>query len=383
MQGTPIPGRRDPVVPVDEVTAPRERSELGASHGREAPAPERRGSLASLARHLLDLGLVMPADVHRHGFIARDAGMSHAVAVVTLGDGRGFVVKELLRPTEGSQGTPEQERAVYRLASGNDALRDFVAPVIDLGDGSPFLVLDLRADGESVAGRAARTGWSDGQLAEHLGLAIGTWHERSRAFRMELPVAPMPWVLRSLGEDRPSFLRSNQFVAAFIDTAMDASLHPLLVETQSLWRLSGVVHGDLRFENCLVNPTGWVTFVDWEAGGQGDPIWDLATLAQELISASPARDGPSCVPVLSGAVRLLVESYRAACPSEAWGPDAPARLVRFTAARLLQRSFQLSARGAPELEAERRRHVALSRVLFTDPSVARYLAAALPEEIAA
>lgn len=350
----------------------------GGTAGREP-----RGSLARLARHVLDIGLVSAADVHRFGFVARDAGMSHAVAVVTLGDGRGFAVKELLRPADDNQGTPEQERAVYRLAAAHDELREFVAPAIHLGEGGPFLVLDLRVDGESVASRAARTGWTDGQLASHLGSAVGAWHHRSRPFRTELPRVPIPWVLRALGPERPSFLRTNTIVAEFLAAGAGEALQPLLVETQALWRPSGVVHGDLRFDNCLVNELGRVTFVDWETGGWGDPAWDLATLAQELISASPARDGPSCVPVLGGAVRLLVGAYRLACPSESWDPHGPLRLVRFTAARLLQRAFQLAARGAPELDRERDRHLELSRVLFTDPRVAATLTAALHAEAAA
>lgn len=345
--------------------------------------PEPRSPPARLARYLLEVGLVSPADVHRNGLEARDAGMSHAVAVVTLRDGRGFVVKELLRPVDDDQGTPERERAVYRLASAHAALTDFVPAVVHLGEGSPFLVLDLRADGESVASRAARTGWSDGQLARHLGSTVGSWHERSRRYRTTLPRARVPWVLRALDADRPSFLRSNTFVADFLETAAGPSLHPSLLATQRLWRATGVVHGDLRFDNCLVGPTGRVTFVDWECGGRGDPVWDLATLAQELISASSARDAASCVPVLSGAVRLLMESYAVACPSEAWNATGAARLVGFTAARLLQRALQLAARGTPEVESERDRHRALSVVLFNDPDLAAHLVRGIPMKAAA
>jgi hypothetical protein len=368
---------------VDVADRPQQRPAAGASlDKREAPEPERRASLARLVRHLLDVGLVTAADAHGVGFVAHDAGMSHAVGVVTLGDGRGFVVKELLEPADGSQGTPAQERAIYRLASEVDALEQFVAPVIDLGDGSPFIVLDLRADDESVASRAARTGWSDGQLATLLGTAIGSWHDRSRPFREVLPVVPVPWVLRVFDDDRPDYLRTNGFVAGVLDT-LDASWRPSLRRTLELWRTSGVVHRDLRFDNCLVSPTGRVTFVDWESGGQGDPIWDLATLAQELISASAARDAPSWVPVLSGSVRLLIEAYRASCPSEPWKPDGGARLVQFTAARLLQRGLQLAARGIPELEAQRDRHLSLAQLLFSDPTIGAHLVAATPAAAAA
>jgi aminoglycoside phosphotransferase (APT) family kinase protein len=365
---------------VDNTIASFERS-AGAPHQVwEAPAPEPRASLARLARHLLDVGLVSAADVHRHGFHASDAGMSNAVAVVTVGD-RGFVVKELLDRMEGSQGTPQQERAVYRLAATNPDLGAYLAQVIDLGEGSPFLILDLRADGESVATRAQRTGWSGGQLAQHLGRAVGAWHERSRLHAAELQPTPLPWALRALDEDRPAFLRSNTLVATHLEHAATLGLRPALVDSQRRWRSSGVVHGDMRFDNCLVNPAGVITFIDWESGGRGDPIWDLATLAQELLSASSARDAASCAPVLTGSVRLLLSSYRAACPSEDWDGDGSERLIGFMTARLLQRSLQLAARGAPEVDAERDRHLELARVLSAEPSAGAAIRADLREPV--
>ena len=248
----------------------------------EAPAPLPRASLARLTRHLLEIGLVSASEVHRAGLLANDAGMSHAVAVVTLGDGRGFVVKELLESADASQGSPDQERGIYRLAARVPTLATFLAPVVDLGDGRPFIVLALQND-ESVASRAARTGWSDGELGQFLGHALGTWHELSRPHAEDLTPLPVPWVLRAIGPDRPTFLLSNVHVVAFLDSLDASTLARGLADGAALWRASGVVHGDLRFDNCLIDPHGRTTFVDWECGGLGDPLWDVATILQELI----------------------------------------------------------------------------------------------------
>ena len=334
---------------------------------------QRRSSLAELARHLIDIGLVTPADVHQAGFVARNAGMSHAVAVVTLGDGRGYVVKELLPPRDQDQGTPEQERAIYRLASTVDALAPFVARLIHLGEGGPFIVLALEADSQTVAQRASLTGWSDGELARQLGRAIGTWHDRSGPFRADVPHAPTPWVLRALDTDRPAFLQANAWVAQFLDTDVDRALQPILADVAATLSSTAVIHGDLRFDNCLIDPAGRITFVDWESGGAGDPLWDVAALTQELLSASRARDAASSGPVLSGAIRLLLEAYRGSCRSAEWTGEDGLRLARLTGARLLQRSLQLAARGVPELDAERDRHLALARVLLTDQAIATWL----------
>lgn len=342
----------------------------------EAPAPLPRASLARLTRHLLEIGLVSASEVHRAGLLASDAGMSHAVAVVTLGDGRGFVVKELLESADASQGSPDQERGIYRLAARVPTLATFLAPVVDLGDGRPFIVLALQND-ESVASRAARTGWSDGELGRFLGHALGTWHELSRPHAEDLTPLPVPWVLRAIGPDRPTFLLSNVHVVAFLDSLDASTLARGLADGAALWRASGVVHGDLRFDNCLIDPHGRTTFVDWECGGLGDPLWDVATILQELISASSARDATACVPVLTGAARLMLEAYRASCPSEDWAAG-PIRLGHYTVARLLQRAFQLAARGQSELIEERDRHLGLAAALLSEPVVSDAVTAILP-----
>jgi hypothetical protein len=50
---------------------------------------------------------------------------------------------------------------------------------------------------------------------------------------------------------------------------------------------------------------------------------------------------------------------------------------------LLQRGLQLAARGIPELDAQRDRHLSLAQLLFTDPTIGANLAAAAPAEVAA
>src|SRR5215210_760302 len=300
-------------------------------------------STAVLTRHLLDVGLITPSDVHRHGLRAYDTGMSHAVAIVELGDGRGFVVKELRDPEERSQGTPEQERAVYSMAARHSELAEFVVGVPALGAGTPFLVLERRADVESGLSRSVRTGWTDGQLALRLGSALGGWHERSAPYRAELPDPGLPWVLRSFQPDRPTFTRQVPAVAELLARLEVGALPELLAETARLWNKDAAIHGDLRFDNCLVGAADQITFIDWEFGGQGDAAWDVAALVQEFVTSSPATDGPSLAPVLGGTVTWLIDAYLAARPSfqadEAWVD----RLRRFTGARLFKRALQMAA----------------------------------------
>ncbi|WP_062383332.1 phosphotransferase [Demequina iriomotensis] len=330
-------------------------------------------ALGPLTRRLLALALVTPEDVHRHGLRARDLSRSHAVALVEAGDARRYVVKELQRADERSQGTPEQERALYGAVAAHPELRAWTAGVVHLGDVDDVLVLDYLAGAESVVARAARTGWSDGELATHLGAALGGWHAAARPRLGAFEAVEPPWVLRVLEPDRPGFVRTNDAVAEALATLDGGPLARWLRVLREGWRDDAVIHGDLQFDNCLVEPSGRITFVDWECAGRGDAAWDLAALAAELISRSPARDAASMTPVLSGAVRLLVAAY-AEHDEAAGGASALAgRVVPYAGARLLLRALQIASRedGEPgAISPAVRWHLTLAEAVASAPDLA-------------
>ncbi len=330
-----------------------------------APAP----GVGALARRLLDLGLVTARDVHTSGMRAWDASRSNPVAVVTVGDGRGYVVKSLATREEASQGTPEQELAAYALAARHQELRHRL-PRLRHGGMDDVLVLDLVPHTETAAERAHRTGWSDGRLAAELGAALGGWHHASRPWRHEQPVAPAPWVLGALGPDRPEFLDTNVPVRQVLDDLRGGPLPHLLDGLAATWQPAVVAHGDLQLDNVLIDAGGTVTFVDWEFAGRGDPAWDVGTIAQELVSRSPAKDAASCAPVLGGAVRILLSAYAAACPGTGAQPDFAGRVLGHLAARLLHRALQLASRGDAGLAAERDRHLAIAAAVAGPDGVA-------------
>lgn len=321
------------------------------------------GSVGALTRRLVDLGVVTAADVHDFGIRGRDLSRSNAVALVEVGDGRRYVVKRLLEPDEPSQGTPQQERDLYRLVARLPELADWVPGVAHLGEVGDVLVLDFRTDAETALARAARCGWSDGVLASELGTALGGWHRASRAHRGRLAETGPPWVLRALSSERPAFLHANPSVAGFLSTLEGGWLPEWLVSVAAGWHSDAAVHGDLQFDNCLVGRNGGITFVDWECAGRGDPAWDVGALAAELLTQSPARDPASVVPVLSGTVRLLFESYRRASADPGDEHAFAVRALAYTGARLVLRSLQLASRGEEPLAAECRRHVELARTL--------------------
>ncbi len=334
---------------------------------------------------LLSQGLVSAEEIHARGLRASDASRSHRVAIVELGSPgdvgyRAYVVKQLLEGPDRRQGSPAQERDVYRLAAQDDVLARLVPVVHHADPDSGFLVLGFRPDLESVTQRAQRNHWSDGVLAAGLGAALGDWHRHAARWVSQAPVAEVPWVFSAFGDERPDFVVANPPVADFVarvERSAGRGVDDLLARAAGLWRPSTVIHGDLRFDNALVDAEGRIVLIDWEFGGHGDPVWDLAAAVQEMVSASSADDAASAVPVLSGVGLVLLRAYAARAPSVVDAEDFEDRLLTYTAARLLLRALQLAQQqgstGRDDLTetAEQDRHAALATALWTSSGLVR------------
>jgi hypothetical protein len=80
--------------------------------------------------------------------------------------------------------------------------------------------------------------------------------------------------------------------------ARQAGLRPALAQLRQSWRLNAFIHGDMRFENCLLTPVApaeaattngagepHAHVVDWELADRGDGCWDAAAVLQCYLSA--------------------------------------------------------------------------------------------------
>jgi hypothetical protein len=330
------------------------------------------GLLRAAVRELLDRGLITADDIHTGGLLARDRSRSHGVAVVELGTRPGFVVKSFR--TDGAddlQGSLDREQAVYRVAADHPDLRTHLPPVFGgPGEGEP-LVLGVVAEAVTATEWFRRSSLYDAGLARLVGHQLGLWHRASAVVGGE-GIKPSPrWLHRVFGPDPPEFVLNNQpvhdWVVAF---PRPETASRLLEEAAHRWRPSAVVHGDLRFDNCLVTVRGseaTVTFVDWEQAGWGDPAWDVACLVQDYLT----HGGHTTMlfPLdhrLRGALGDLVDGHRVAAGD--LGSDYLERVVSFTGAKLVHRALQLVAWQAGTT-GDADRHGALGLELLEHPEL--------------
>lgn len=317
--------------------------------------PPVQASLSQLTQETLEAGLVTPAEIHQHGLVARNLSRSHAVAGVRLGDGRGYVVKDMHRQVGAEQGTPDQEQAVYRLIARHRLAPDHALTSPHVNQAA--LILPYM-DGETVAARLHRVEGEAALLVE-LGQALACWHTECRPHRNEVATVPVPWILRATGTPRPNFLRTNSAVIAILDQIDVVWWRRVLQDVQARWQVETVIHGDVQLENCVVDSSGKVVLIDWECAGAGDPAWDVAAAAAEVVSRSQAGDAKSARPVLAGDVRTVVAAH-ADGYSTRYSPDWTLRVVIYLGCRLLQRALQLASRGNRGVADQVSRHVRLA-----------------------
>lgn len=300
------------------------------------------------------VALVCAADLFR-GATVVDVVALHQRSLcyrLRFDDGRSVFVKRAL-PT-GSGGAVDQEVAVLRQLSGSDlpvprllaALGDPRAPVLvteDVTGSGTLETCRLDAGGTSPAWARAAARSVAAIHAVPTGPLPGDFPRSDPARRLV-----RAWTVVSPRE----ITRYASGFAEALRLLRGSDLVPLLRATADEWMPAAVVHGDIKSDNLLCGAAPEaprpLALVDWEAGGLGDPRWDVGCLIGDLVftwlSGIDLDAGPSLDDWIAAAdppfsavrtdIAATVAAYEALVPVVA----ADRRLwVRFAAFFLLQR----------------------------------------------
>jgi aminoglycoside phosphotransferase (APT) family kinase protein len=291
----------------------------------------------ALVRRLLAERLLDAADVVDGEITITDASRSHAVSLVRRGTGGGLVVKQADPERTGPGRLLDREVTVHALARTVGSLAR-AAPAVRLAD-RDLVVADLVEPGETLWTRCARDRALEPALAGALGEALGALHAETRAASPGLPGAP-PWILSALepGDWTSADPRTAPVPGYLPDPAATAAA---LAALAAGWGPECLIHGDVRWENCLVDGDG-VVLVDWELADRGDPLWDVAGALAELM-AGPLL-GLTRAAAVPPAARRLWSAWRTAY-RPARTPAARRRAVALAGARLLQFAYEHAHRN--------------------------------------
>jgi Ser/Thr protein kinase RdoA (MazF antagonist) len=339
-----------------------------------------------IVRRLVDARLLSLDTVVDGDLTLRNLSRSNGVFLVWTGERLRYVVKTPLHDRLDDQGSPDRERAFYeRLSREPGLLQATPVPrlVANLDD---LLVLAAAGGGETLEDRYRRSGLSSDDTAM-LGHALAAWRRLSARLTHDGMPGREPWILSSLSATPPAPVEENAG-ASQLGEALRA--RPVLTEgldqLRAEWRRDSPIHGDLRWDNAVVEPdpaTGRerVVLVDWEFIDVGAFGWDVSgamadAVAFEATSKAPAEavfqppageEMATLRSALTGTLAAFASAYREDIPE----PGATCDLedgVRFLPARVLQIGFLHAAWG---LEAGMPAALALAAVaaaLFEEPN---------------
>lgn len=313
-------------------------------------------SSTNLVHYLLACGHVTRHEVVHAPFSVFEIDGHHRSFRVACGSGDGLFVKQLKTPNQLSIEFLHREASCYRLAwsEAKFAAWQRLLPGLIGYDPERHIVITQRvAEAEDLVQCHRRLGSFPLDLARLLGTALADFHSTVR----ELPEGSgsmvqisAPWVFlfhqRSHEDGRWAVEPLSRAIGD------DHALTRQLASLQAGWSPESLIHGDLKWSNCLVSPTPddkpRLHLVDWELARWGDPIWDVAGgLASYVIEAilkhnhyaikpPQALQSADFIALLQPPMQALWQAY---CQRVNLAPSADTeqaiRCIRYLGARLL------------------------------------------------
>lgn len=241
---------------------------------------------------LVEYGLLQSTSVVRGECTVMEIHRRNANFKVLGANGSDYLVKH----GRGADGrvTIENEATAYRhlaRAVGDPCRTPHLPRMHHFDADRSVLVLELLTDARSLMEQRILARRASVQHARALGTALGHLHRYGRGGASELVLGQYPpWIL-SLHQPTFDVLRSisgaNMALVRLVQQF--PALCGLLDDVRQAWRVDGMVHGDLKADNCVVARAGGarrsrVAIVDWELYGEGDTAWDVGSVFNGYLS---------------------------------------------------------------------------------------------------
>jgi Ser/Thr protein kinase RdoA (MazF antagonist) len=315
---------------------------------------------SGIADYLLSLGVVKPAAVVEDDLVVIDASRRNSVFIATARTGPAHVVKQ---GDDRTAATVAHEAAVLRALAPMPELAAVVPEVVHHDPDARRLVLRTAAGGRDWAMQHG-----DGRLplgpVRALGRALAALHrlpddaiddppsgiDRMWGLSLPLPSHELLLDLSAAAVDLVARVQASEAVCARLQALRTAASG------------DAVVHGDLRWENCILVPAPGarrrtrVLLVDWELAGRGPAAFDIGTvLAEYLIRwvasipildvRDPSRFMDRARHPLARMRRPVGAFWHAYCAASE-GPPPLAPVIELAAVRLLQAAVESALQSA-------------------------------------
>jgi aminoglycoside phosphotransferase (APT) family kinase protein len=340
---------------------------------------------ADVAGYLLDRRLIEPRAVVEGGLRIVDSSRLNRVFVVTAAGERCLVLKAGPRVA--------REAAVLERLRVTGGLARSLPALVAHDPAEGVLVLESARVARDLNGHHARGRFSCA-LAREAGRALGLLHAVPPTALDGLTHGP--YTTWGTQVHRPDLHTLRTLSAAAVElTRIIQGTQELCAELDELLECrleAAVIHGDVRWDNCLAvrgATRRWtrLQLIDWELCGAGDPAYDIGAFLGEYLRAwlqsipiADPRDASrllahACLPLerMRPALRAFWAAYalhRRAPPAELRATLL--RSTRYAAVRLLMAALE-EAQGLSELRSSVLQLLPLSQNILHRPGEAAEL----------
>ena len=313
-------------------------------------------STSGLLAYLAWAGVVDAAAARDPDLLVTDLSRSHLVVSVRFGDGRCVVVKRASPRAQETVASLRRELVAFQLAASHPALAAAMPGCLWTDPVRQVLVMRAVVPGTTVYNDALQRRALPANTAR-LGRLVAGWHRGTRGLPPDALPAERPWVLDIL---TPGCWRPPVADALLVHGRVRRELRQQFADLAERLEPSCLVHGDLKWDNCLVEGREGVRVIDWEMAAVGDPAWDVAGILQDHLVIGRALASPTEPDGLHDQARQAATAFLSSYLDVAEVPDRGGfteRAARLTGARLVQTALEHAAAGSDQR---------LARVLLDD-----------------
>lgn len=344
----------------------------------------------NLLRHLLSRGLVSNESVVDGDLVIVDASGRNRNFKVLRQYSQSFFVKQVRNWNSQAVAMLQCEAACYFLARsdpGFSALEPLIPELYDFDQDRQALTTAYISGGEDLWEHLRRTGSISPEIASALGRLFGRFHRESDKRVLNSPHCSafpkqVPWILSAERRNSHPFKALSHATSQLFDQVDSTQLPAALDELRDQWRVSTLMHGDMRLENCILvsDPPLSLKIVDWELADLGDPHWDVgsilqAFLAPHIISLPPLEEQLTLTDIFAQptlrSLRPAIKSFWESYARELKGSPTHLfqRCLSYGAARMVQSAYEYM-QFTPELSRNALHLLEISSDILRDPSAA-------------
>jgi hypothetical protein len=246
-------------------------------------------SASNLLYYLLERGLVSAESVVDGDYLVVESSSRNRNFKVQRQRASGYFVKQVQQAEPQAITLLQREATAYWLAQNRPDFAPLRAVTPTFHGYDPahhVLIVDLLDAGENLSEHHRRLGAFPIDVAARLGQTLAHYHG-VQPTETHFPKT-VPWILSAhqmAQTPLSSNGNANDQVLAIIRQFGD--FHGVLDRLRTQWRTDTFIHGDMKWENCLIaGQNGQTTFkvIDWETADIGDAAWDVGAIFQAYLT---------------------------------------------------------------------------------------------------